>query len=64
MNTERTSMDQADALRCLMKRQVCLDKLKAIQVELRQAIIAGKYKDADRLMVLLDKAQKELEETY
>jgi glycogen debranching enzyme len=57
-------MDQAEGLRRLVKSPTGLDKLKALQVELRSAIIAGKYKDADRLMALLDKAQKELEETH
>ncbi|MBR9876000.1 hypothetical protein L3V31_01285 [Vibrio sp. J1-1] len=64
MSNERICTDQAESLRRLMKNPVCLDKLKVIQVELRQAIIKGQYKDADRLMVLLDKTQKELEETY
>ncbi|MDF2155765.1 hypothetical protein [Vibrio sp. CAU 1672] len=64
MNNERTILDQADGLRCLFKRKVCLDKVRTIQVDLRQAIIAGKDKDACALMVLLEKAQKELEETY
>ncbi len=64
MSNERICTDQAESLRRLMKNPVCLDKLKVIQVELRQAIIKGQYKDVDRLMVLLDKTQKELEETY
>ncbi|BCB43460.1 hypothetical protein J4H39_23380 [Vibrio alginolyticus] len=64
MNNDIRSMDQADGLRRLAKPPTGLDKLKALQVELRSAIIAGKYKDADRLMALLDKAQKELEETH
>ena len=64
MNNNIRSMDQADGLRRLVKCPTGLDKLKALQVELRSAIIAGKYKDADRLMALLDKAQKELEETH
>ncbi|UYI49058.1 hypothetical protein NI382_16190 [Vibrio parahaemolyticus] len=64
MNNDIRSMDQADGLRRLVKSPTGLDKLKALQVELRSAIIAGKYKDADRLMALLDKAQKELEETH
>ena len=57
-------MDQADGLRSLMKRQVCLDKVKAIQAELRRAIIAGIYKDVDTLMLLLEQAQIELEAMY
>ncbi|WP_428773854.1 hypothetical protein [Vibrio sp.] len=64
MNNESTTVNQADGLRCLMKRQVSIDKVKAIRVELRQAIIAGKYKDAETLMALLTIAQEELEETY
>ena len=64
MNNNISSMDQAEGLRRLVKPPTGLDKLKALQVELRSAIIAGKYKDADRLMALLDKAQKELEETH
>ncbi|NMU26846.1 hypothetical protein HKB21_14590, partial [Vibrio parahaemolyticus] len=50
MNNDIRSMDQADGLRRLAKPPTGLDKLKALQVELRSAIIAGKYKDADRLM--------------
>lgn len=57
-------MDQADGLRLLVKRQICLDKVKAIQVELRLAIIAGEYKEVDMLIALLDQAQIELETTY
>lgn len=64
MDNESTLNAQADGLRCLMKRKIILERLKKIQTELRQAIIAGKYKEADKLMVLLDKAQKKLEETY
>ncbi len=64
MNNERKIADQADGLRCLFKRKVCLEKVKAIQLDLRQAIIADKDKDVCTLMVLLEQAQKELEETY
>ncbi len=64
MNNERKILDQADGLRCLFKRKVCLEKVKAIQLDLRQAIIADKDKDVCTLMVLLEQAQKELEETY
>ncbi|MBR9786732.1 MAG: hypothetical protein GYB40_02230 [Vibrionaceae bacterium] len=64
MNSDSRCIDQAESLRRLMKRQICKDKLKDIHVELRRAIIAGKYKDVDTLMVLVDKAQNELEETY
>ncbi len=64
MNNNIRSMDQADGLRRLVKAPTGLDKLKALQVELRSAIIAGKYKEVERLMALLDKAQKELEEKH
>ena len=64
MNNQRKIVDQADGLRCLFKRQVCLDKVKTTQIDLRRSIIAGKDKDAFTLMVLLEQAQKELEETY
>ncbi|OQQ09662.1 hypothetical protein BK411_03695 [Vibrio splendidus] len=64
MNNERKIVDQADGLRCLFKRKVCLDKVKTTQIDLRQAIISGKDRDVFTLMVLLEQAQKELEETY
>ncbi len=64
MNNNIRSMDQADGLRRLVKPPTDLDKLKALQVELRSAIIAGKYKEVERLLALLDKTQKELEETH
>ncbi|MDV6252056.1 hypothetical protein [Vibrio sp. EA2] len=64
MNNNIRSIDQAEGLRRLVKSPTGLDKLKAIQVALRQAIIAGKFKEAETLMALLDNAQTELEKTY
>ncbi|MCC9651033.1 hypothetical protein [Vibrio sp. MA64] len=62
MNNKSKCTDQADGLRYLMKKQVCAEKLRAIQSELRRALIARKYKEADVLMEQLSRAQEEFED--
>lgn len=46
------------------KRKLCIDKVKMIQDKLRQDIISGEEDKVSKLMISLDKEQKELENEY
>ncbi|HCE1391083.1 TPA: hypothetical protein NGQ73_004625 [Vibrio parahaemolyticus] len=44
------------------KRKLCIDKVKMIQDKLRQDIISGEEDKVSKLMISLDKEQKEQKE--
>lgn len=57
-------MCQANNSQPNYKKSACIDRVKEIQTELREAIVAGEYKKVDTLMELLELSLIELEDLY
>ena len=57
-------MDQAEGLRSIFQREMCIERVRGYHKQIREAVAHGKTHQVTQLLERLEAAQRQLEATY